>query len=91
VTTSSTTIIDPERIGEEMYGLIRELFPLCRSITAPKLFKDLSMLFIATKLIAAVDCSGRSIKDSNISTHPLRADQTSLIPRSNYELFNCTA
>ena len=42
--TLPTTVIHPERIGEEVYALVRELFPLCRSITGAGTRETLSRL-----------------------------------------------
>jgi aminopeptidase-like protein len=39
-----TTVTHPERIGEQVYALVRELFPLCRSITGAGTRETLSRL-----------------------------------------------
>ena len=42
--TPPTTVTHPEQIGEEVYALVRELFPLCRSITGTGTRETLSRL-----------------------------------------------
>ena len=41
---SLKTVLPPDDVGREMFGLIAELFPLCRSITGDGLRNTLSLL-----------------------------------------------
>jgi aminopeptidase-like protein len=44
VNSSSYTIPDPQTVGAEMYRLIADLYPICRSITGDGVRKTLAML-----------------------------------------------